>query len=355
MYFTDDLEDDDYTTSIENNQVSVINVPDAHLGPIQSMLFDSSLANTSHQTGTLCWNYDDDTLNITHSGGVMQQVGQELYGYVRNNTGSTIPNGSVVRFDGAESGVGESRLEISPMIADGTSINLYLIGVTTQAILDGEDGRVTVWGKVRDLNTSSWTVGGTLYVSPSVSGGLTEIKPTTPNNSIPVAIVLSSHLTEGEIFVRPVIEQETGYGTLSSTDDQTLATINTPTEITFNTETSAKFVSANNSIVEFSDSGLYSLSLNLQVVTTNSSKKDITIWLRKNGTDVPFTARTVTATGNDVFSTFEVTHTISMEGNDYLEFMWAASDVALLLKNIPATAYHPESPSTQLTIRQVAH
>ena len=95
--------------------------------------------------GSLTWSNSDQTLNLTHPNGVIQQVGQELYGYVRNNTGNTIPNGSAVRFSGAEQN-GEARLEVSTMIADNSVPTLYVFGITTEDIEDGADGRVTVCG-----------------------------------------------------------------------------------------------------------------------------------------------------------------------------------------------------------------
>jgi hypothetical protein len=87
----------------EANEISVINVPNSVLGPIQGIEFDITHTHAGEDPGTLCWNPDDDTLNIQHTGGVAQQVGQELYAQVKNATGNTIPNGTVVRFDGASS------------------------------------------------------------------------------------------------------------------------------------------------------------------------------------------------------------------------------------------------------------
>jgi hypothetical protein len=63
------------------------------------------------------WNAFDNTLNLHHSNGVVQQVGQEAYIYGRNNSGSTITNGSTIGFAGVN---GQNRIEFLDYIADGT-------------------------------------------------------------------------------------------------------------------------------------------------------------------------------------------------------------------------------------------
>ena len=139
------------------------------------------------------WNALDDTLNLHHSGGVVQQVGQETYIYGRNNTGSTITNGSTIGFAGVN---GDFRIEFLDYIADGSYRSEYFLGVATQDIDSGDLGFVTTFGNVRDFNTTgsavseSWAIGDELYASPTTAGAFTKVKPTAPNVSVPVAVVL---------------------------------------------------------------------------------------------------------------------------------------------------------------------
>ena len=157
----------------------------------------------------------DNTLNLHHAGGVVQQVGQESYIYGRNNTGSTITNGSTVGFGGVNGG---NRIEFVDYIADGTYPSEYFLGVATQDIAAAGLGLVTVFGAVREINTTgtpvgeTWVQGGELYASPTTAGAFTNIKPTAPDLAIPVAIVMIVGATDGEIFVRPIIEQQKYYG-----------------------------------------------------------------------------------------------------------------------------------------------
>lgn len=329
-------------------------------GDIDKIVFDTTYGNGAEVPGTLSWSQKDGTLNIYHPGGPVQQVGQEQYAHVRNNTGVTIPDGTVVQFAGAEID-GEARLEVMPFLADGAYPSLYTLGITTQSIADGDDGRVTVWGKVRDLNTTgtpygeTWSIGQVLYASPTVTGGFTNVKPTAPNNVVPVAAVLRVDATVGEIFVRPTIEQRYDYGTVSSTQTQTLATINTPTAVTFDTIQNYIGVSVvSNSQVTFAQSGLYTLNFNIQALSSSSSAKQVYFWLRKNGVDVPYTTRIKTLTGNGVYNTLHVAYNASLGVNEYVELMWASDDTTVTLVSAPATAFAPSSPSAYLHIDQSA-
>ena len=150
----------------------------------------------------------DDTLNIDHKDGVVQQVGEEIFIQVTNTTGSTILNGSLVGLTG-------SGTAISLYNANGSVPPMYVLGLATHDILNGARGRVTQFGRVRDVNTLSLPV-GIVYANPTVVGGLTSVKPTAPNVVIPIGVVTSSAVN-GQIFVRPILEQQRYYGAFAKT------------------------------------------------------------------------------------------------------------------------------------------
>ncbi len=207
----------------------------------------------------LCWNDDDATLNIGMEYGVSQQVGLETYARVENNTGVTIPNGTVVGFVGAGAG---GALSVAPYLADGSQPSLYILGVMTHDLPDtGTQGYCTNWGYVRDLDTSSFSVGDLLYPSPTVAGAFTNVKPTAPDNVIPIAACLVSDASDGVVFVRPTIEQMQYYGVFSKTTDATPAAINTAYTLTFdNTDISnGVTIGTPTSRIVVPASGLYQL------------------------------------------------------------------------------------------------
>lgn len=56
---------------------------------------------------------------------------------------------------------------------------------------------------MRDIDTSSLTEGGAVWLSPSVAGGMTDVKPSAPNHLVLVGYCIRSHPTLGSIYVKP--------------------------------------------------------------------------------------------------------------------------------------------------------
>ena len=334
------------------------------IGPINHVAFDINHVDDAGETpGTICWNTGDHTLNIHHENGVTQQIGQEQFYLIKNTSESTISNGSVCMFGGAFQDTNEARLVGVPFIANGTFPSLYIMGVSTEDILPGAEGFVTSFGKVRGLDTTgdieNWQAGDILYASPTVAGGLTKIKPTAPNNVIPIAACVKVDNTIGEIFVRPTIEQKFLYGRFSDTTDQTPVAINTPYAITFNTTDISRGVYADGgvnptSMIFVDESGFYKFQTGVSLTSTNSSAKTFWIWARKNGTDIPNSARRQTVTGNNTYQILNYDIEVSLNANDHVEIMYATDDVTISINSPSATAFAPAIPSVTLTVNQIA-
>ena len=329
-----------------------------NIGPIESVIFDTDHNSDNHPVGTLSWNKEDNTLNIQHTN-AKQQVGQEqYYPPVRNLTGSTILNGSVCMFTGAEE-FNSSRLLIGPMVADGTYPSHYVMGVATHDIHADEEGFVTAFGYVNDLNTSMWNKGDVLYADPLVPGGMTNVKPTSPHNCIQIAAVVKKHATLGRIMVRPMFEHQRNYARFSDTTNQTPVAIETPYAIKFNTTQVARgfHVDGNGlptSTVTAEESGFYSIVCNLSLTSTNASSKAVYVWVRKNGVDIPNSARRQTVSGNGVYQNMPYTTSFSMNKNDTFEIMYAVTDITISINSPAATSFCPAIPSVTLLITQVA-
>lgn len=144
--------------------------------------------------GLVSWNTDEETLDVVQNGAVLQ-VGQEVQVHCRNNTASTIANGTVVMTTGTLGASG--RVTIAPY--DNTTDVKYVLGITTESIIAGDDGKVTAFGKIRGLNTSSWSEGSVLYTT--TNGSLTSTIPTT-GIKMPIAFVINSHSNNGTLMVR---------------------------------------------------------------------------------------------------------------------------------------------------------
>lgn len=324
-------------------------------GVAEGTLFDYIDFNTnavfSEQTGRMGWDSSDSTLDIGMDYGVIQQVGQETYARVSNNTGVQIDNGTVVGFAGAS----PEALSVSPYLADGNSLALYTLGVMTHDLPDtGEKGYCTVWGFVREMNTSAFSAGDILYASPTVAGGLTNVKPTAPDNVTPLAACIVSDATEGVIFVRPTIEQQEFYGEFSATSDQTIAAINTPYAATFDTTliTNGVTLGTPASRIVVPQSGLYEIFSEVQALSTSGSAKNLWIWFRKNGTDIANSSTIATSKISNGYLAVGHSLTVSLAANDYIEVMYAGSSTAMSLKAAAATAFAPAAAAVKLQITQ---
>ena len=300
----------------------------------------------------LAWNSTDQSPEVGMDYDVIQQIGLEWYARVGNTTGSTIPNGSVVGFAGAT----PNALLVAPYLADGSSNSLYILGVMTHDLPDsGQKGYATVWGFVRDLDTSAFTAGDILYASPTVAGAFTNVKPTAPNNVIPIAACIVADATSGVIFVRPTIEQQKYYGIFTKTTDQTPAVINTEYLLTFdNTQISnGVAIGAPASRIVVPESGLYNFDATVQLTSGSSSAKNIWVWWKKNGTAVANSARLVTSDINNGYIPIALSEFFSLAANDYIEMAFAADSTNVTVDSVAATAFAPASPAIILNVTQV--
>ena len=313
--------------------------------------FDTTPSYTD-QLGRIGWNASDQTLNVGMDYGVVQQVGEETYARVRNSTGSTIPNGTAVGFAGAAT----DALEVAPYLADGSQPTLYILGIMTHDLPDtGEKGYCTTWGFVRDLDTSAFSQGDVLYVSTTVAGELTNVKPTAPNNVIPIAAVVKVGTTDGVIFVRPTIEQMKYYGVFSKTSDQTPAVINTAYALTFDSTqiSNGVVIGGTTSQIVVPVSGLYQFTATVQLSSGSSSAKNIWVWFRKNGTDIANSARIVTNDVNNGYVPIALSETVSLDANEYVEIMFAADSTSVTVDSVASTAFAPAAPAVVLEVTQV--
>lgn len=147
--------------------------------------------------GTLNWNIDEETLSLAQNDNILD-IGQETVVHCRNTTISTILAGTVVMASGTVGASG--RITIEPM---GITSNLVsrIVGITTNDISSGSDGKVAAFGKIRNIDTSAWLEGDVLYVDTTTPGLLTNVKPTS-EIVLPIAFVVTSHASAGAIMAR---------------------------------------------------------------------------------------------------------------------------------------------------------
>jgi hypothetical protein len=107
--------------------------------------------------------------------------------------------------------------------------------------------------------------------------------------------------------------------------------------------------------------GIYSITFSIQFSNTDSSIHDTNVWLRKNGDDVPasdsrfsVTSKHGSVDGNVIGT---VNFVLSLTTNDYVELIWATSNVAayILAEAAQTSPFaHPSIPGVICTVVQVA-
>jgi hypothetical protein len=176
------------------------------------------LGNTvipTYTQGNAYWNPDYKTLSVdTDVNGVHLSLAQDQVFRVKNGTTAIIPKGTAVKAIGTHGNSGTILVAPASALAfdisnpDTMGDSHYFMGLALHDIPSSNDdgvGFVTAFGRVRGLNTTggaeNWATGDVLYLS-TTTGQLTKIEPTGPNYKIVVALVISSHTSNGTLFVR---------------------------------------------------------------------------------------------------------------------------------------------------------
>lgn len=190
--------------------------------------FNTAAGAVASAAGEVVWNNTDMTLDIGVGSGVTLQAGQELQVRGLNNSGVTMLNGKSVFISGASGNRVVFSLAQANQVTAGKTIAML-----TQDVLNNQQGQATVIGLVRDIDTSAFAEGNELWLSATVAGGVTNVRPPAPNAAVRIGYVVRSHATLGAIYVR--------IQTVESLDDLQDVVITTPADgdiIKYNTATS---------------------------------------------------------------------------------------------------------------------
>ena len=166
---------------------------------VTSIKFDLT-AGISVSQGEMAWNADEETIDVGLNGAIWQG-GQEVHYHARNNSGALIPDGAAVMATGT---IGTSgRITIDLMDGSNIANAKFFLGIATEAIADGTDGKVTFFGKVRGIKTdyATWADEDVLWVDVSTPGDLTNVQPTS-GCRLPIAFLVHAHANNGTIAVR---------------------------------------------------------------------------------------------------------------------------------------------------------
>lgn len=146
-------------------------------------------------------------------------------------------------------------------------------------------------------------------------------------------------------------------GLFFSTTTQSIATINTATPIEFELTylgNGIKVNSGTESRIYVTYDGIYNFQFSGQLESTNSSAKDIYIWIVRNGVDIGFSTHAYTLTGSGTQLAVNWNFSIDLLAGAYIEFEWSADDLAVTLTASTAATPHPGIPSAVCAVSFVA-
>jgi hypothetical protein len=146
-------------------------------------------------------------------------------------------------------------------------------------------------------------------------------------------------------------------GLFFSTVDQTLAAVDTGYPITFNQtylNNSVALQTASTSKIEVAVGGVYNFQLSAQLKSTNSSGKDVQIWIRRNNITIGYSSHKYTVEGSDNHMNVNWNFDIDLAANEYIEMYWGADDTNVTLEAIPASAPYPAVASAVMAVNYVA-
>jgi len=152
-----------------------------------------------------------------------------------------------------------------------------------------------------------------------------------------------------------------GYGAFQNTADQTF-TANTPTLLVVNqTDYANGMYYKSGDGFHVLQNGVYNIQFSLQMQNTDTAEHDITVWLRKNGVDIPATATTWTIPSKhgseNGYGVPFCNFFVQLNAGEYVELWAAVSNVALTIEHqdaITSPYTRPSIPSTIVTINQVS-
>jgi len=137
---------------------------------------------------------------------VTQQLGRETFIRCWNDNGVTIENGKPCSVVG-------TNVDGDPLInltdASNKLSALAYIGISTHSIEPDTFGYVTITGAVRGIDTSGLITNAPVWVDPDVVGGYIQTPPPSPAWEVRVGGVSKSHASEGIIYSRPRVFNNT--------------------------------------------------------------------------------------------------------------------------------------------------
>jgi hypothetical protein len=190
----------DLTTGKLIQNSTVLLDDNGKLGQVDAIDFDIT-PTSAPAAGRMIWDSTEGSPAAGLLGGnVTALLGTDLHVLCYNDTGSPMSKGEVVRVNGSSG----TRLKIAYAQADGDPNSAETIGLVAETIGNNASGYVITRGLIRSINTNAFNEGDVLYLSPTIPGGLTNVKPQAPDHMVRIGYCIKKAGGAGIIYVDPL-------------------------------------------------------------------------------------------------------------------------------------------------------
>ena len=195
--------DNVFTVKQNNNQADLSVLVNTMTGLTATTLYTDYIdfntgATVTNQAARLSWDDGNGTLAIPLKGGnVNLQIGQENVVLCYNSEATQLVDGEIVYVYSSQG----NRPSVKRAIATSDGYSVTTLGMVTETINSGAEGFITTFGMVNNLNTIGYSGGTAIWLSPTVAGAFTNVKPQAPYHSVLLGYVVRVHASVGSIFV----------------------------------------------------------------------------------------------------------------------------------------------------------
>lgn len=146
-------------------------------------------------------------------------------------------------------------------------------------------------------------------------------------------------------------------GLFFNTADQTFSVANTAYPVVFNAtylNNAVALQAGSTSRIEVAIAGIYNFQYSGQLLSTNSSAKNVFVWIKRNDITINYSTHAYTLSANNEYVEISWNFNIDLDVGEYLELEVATSDTNVQLDAVSPTSPHPGIPSSVMAVNFIA-
>lgn len=174
----------------------------------------------------------------------------------------------------------------------------------------------------------------------AISGTTMTVSAVTSGTVLVGAVITGTGVTAGTRIV--------GYGT--GTGGAGTYTVDTS-----QTVSSTTIASSSPTRLTAQVAGIYNFQFSGQLLSSSGTTKTAQIWIRRNGTDIGYSAHIYEDARNGGVTEANWNFNIDLQAADYIEMIWAVSNTALSLDTTAPSAPYPGIPSVVMAVNFVSN